>query len=99
MTIELNLKQVEYLITLLSESELVPVGLDRREFLITLKEAVKIETVIQQDEIDKLLQRVKSNGIDDIEFIKKLSSAKETINSESEKKRDKYFDEEGNIKK
>ena len=98
MTIELNLKQVEYLITLISNSELVPVGLNRREFLITLKEAIKIETVIQQDEIDKILQRVKSNGIDDIEFIKKLSSAKETINSESEKKRDKYFDEKGNIK-
>ncbi len=99
MTIEVNLQQAEYIIDKLSGKEIVPIRVNKEVFLSTLKEAVKKETIIQQDEIDKILQRVQSNGMSNVEFISNLSKAKETITSESKKTRNKYFDEEGNEKK
>jgi len=98
MNIRLNLSQAELLLLQLSSSKLEPIGVDIKELMSVLKNGIRKETLNQTRDIGQLISKIKQNGHTDVEMISKLESAKEVIENESLKTRDKYFDEEGNEK-
>tara|TARA_R110001606_G_scaffold154273_1_gene295902 strand:- start:153 stop:482 length:330 start_codon:yes stop_codon:yes gene_type:complete len=98
MNIRLNLSQAEFLLLQLSSSKLEPIGVDINELMSVLKNGIRKETLNQTRDIGQLISKIKQNGHKDVEMISKLESAKEVIENNSSKTRDKYFDEEGNEK-
>lgn len=98
MDIRLNLSQAEFLLHQISEAKLIPAGVDLEELASVLKNAVRKETLNQTQDIDKLISKIRQNGHKDLEMIEKLKSAKDTIETNSRKTRDKYFDENGDEK-
>ena len=98
MNIRLNLSQAEFLLLQLSSLKLEPIGVDKTELMSVLKNGIRKETLNQTRDIDKLISKVRENGHQDIEMILNLESAKDTIETNSQKTRDKYFDEDGSEK-
>ena len=98
MNIRLNLSQAEFLLFQISEAKFVPEGVDLEELASVLKNAVRKETLNQTRDIDQLISKIRQNGHKDLEMIEKLKSAKDTIETNSRKTRDKYFDENGDEK-
>ena len=98
MNIRLNLSQAEFLLLQLSSLKLEPIGVDKTELMSVLKNGIRKETLNQTQDIDKLISKVRENGHQDIEMILNLESAKDTIETNSQKTRDKYFDEDGSEK-
>jgi len=98
MNIRLNLSQAEFLLLQLSSLKLEPIGVDKTELMSVLKNGIRKETLNQTRDIDKLISKVRENGHQDVEMILNLESAKDTIETNSQKTRDKYFDEDGSEK-
>ena len=98
MNIRLNLSQAEFLLLQLSSLKLEPIGVDKTELMSVLKNGIRKETLNQTQDIDKLISKVRENGHQDVEMILNLESAKDTIETNSQKTRDKYFDEDGSEK-
>ena len=93
MIIELSLKEADDVLEFL--------GRDYEKFhktMSTLKNAIKLETETQIEEIDRLMDRIEGSNYGH-ELKSKLASSKEGIKQQSLKARGKWFDEEGNEKR
>ncbi len=98
MNIRLNLLQAETLLSLLSETKISPIGLDKPELMSVLKNGIRKETLNQTRDIEQLISKIRQNDHKNIEMINNLESAKDTIETNSKTTRDKYFDENGDEK-
>ncbi len=93
MIIELSLTQAEEILQALTRAK----STESLSITISLiKRVIKHETEIQVEETDRLLKRIEDSSYGNEELKERLNSASSLLKEESTKKKNLYFDENGN---
>ena len=95
MIIELSLTQAEEILEILSRAKNTET---LRSTISVIKGVIKHETEVQVEETDRLLKRIEDSSYGNGELRDQLNSAVSILREESTKKKNLYFDENGNEK-
>ena len=96
MTIELNLQQAEGILNILSKE--VRPSLPVQEAMTSIKRTLKRRVEIEKKSVGRLEVKMMENGYKDEEMFNLFNKLKSSVEIESQKTIDRYFDADGNEK-
>tara|TARA_Y100000385_G_scaffold274110_1_gene316798 strand:+ start:420 stop:707 length:288 start_codon:yes stop_codon:yes gene_type:complete len=95
MIIELSLTQAEEILQILTRSKNTE---SLSSTISVIKRVIKHETEVQVEETDRLLKRIEDSSYGNLDLRNTLNSAVSILREESTKKKNLYFDENGDEK-